>query len=116
MSIFIALVLLPSKWEWLFFLIPPFIAFSQGMSNPNMVAIISSITSPREQGEMMGIQQSVQSLALSIPPLIAGFLLNIDFRLPILASSFFIFIGWLIITLFRKKIETQILEVKEELI
>ena len=79
------------------------IAIGQGLSQPNFASIVSSIADKDTQGEMLGVQQSVQSVALIIPPLVAGFIVNIDYRLPILVSSFCLLLSWLVFFFFFKE-------------
>lgn len=93
LSLAVGAILLPHHAVW-FFLINPFIAIFQGISQPNQTSIVSSLAPAEAQGEIMGIQQSMQSFAFTIPPLIAGFLLNYDVRLPLLISALFILMAW----------------------
>ncbi len=89
----IGALLFPSQW-WMLLLINPFIAIFQGLSQPNQTSIVSSMTPPENQGEMLGIQQSIASLAFTIPPLIAGFIVSVDFRLPLIASAVVTLLAW----------------------
>jgi DHA1 family tetracycline resistance protein-like MFS transporter len=60
------------------------------------------------QGEILGIQQSVQSLAFAIPPIIAGVVVSIDVRLPIFLAGLSIFIAWLVFVFgFRSALYTH---------
>ncbi len=101
LSLAVVAILLPDK-VWLLFLINPFIAIFQGLTQPNQTSIVSVMTPPENQGEMLGIQQSLASLAFTIPPVIAGFVVNIDFRLPLVISSIFILLAWLTFYFFFK--------------
>ena len=42
----------------------------------------------------MGIQQSIASLAFTIPPLIAGVLVSFDVRLPLVAAAVVTLLAW----------------------
>lgn len=95
LSIGIALVLLPDQ-AWWFYVIAPVIAISQGITSPNMTSVISEQANAAQQGEILGINQSMQSLGQAIPPIIAGYLNAIDNRLPMIAATGFIFISWLV--------------------
>ncbi|EAZ80067.1 tetracycline resistance MFS efflux pump [Algoriphagus machipongonensis] len=88
-------VLLPSKASWLY-LISPFIAIFQGIIMPNIASLVSSKADEGRQGEMLGINQSMQSLGEVIPPFIAGTLFAINYNLPFITASLLIFIGWAI--------------------
>jgi MFS transporter, DHA1 family, tetracycline resistance protein len=78
------------------FLITPFIAISNGLTNPNITATISNKAARDSQGEIMGINQSIAALAQMIPPIAAGIVLSINLSLPILMASFFIFCAWMV--------------------
>lgn len=93
LAITIVAILLPRQW-WMLLLVNPFIAIFQGLSQPNQTSIVSSMTPPESQGEMLGIQQSIASLAFTIPPLIAGFIVSIDYRLPMLAAAAVTLLAW----------------------
>lgn len=94
LSIFLGLLILPDEFTWLM-LLQPFIAICQGLSLPNTTGLISNMASADQQGEILGIQQSVQSLAFMIPPVVAGIAVSIDFRLPMILASAFVFSAWL---------------------
>lgn len=72
---------------WLLYLLVPFVAIFQGLTQPNQISIVSSLASSENQGEILGIQQSLQSFAFTVPPVITGFLLNFDIRLPMAFSA-----------------------------
>jgi DHA1 family tetracycline resistance protein-like MFS transporter len=95
LSISLLAVLLPSKSSWLY-LISPFIAIFQGIIMPNLATVVSSQADEERQGEMLGINQSMQSLGEVIPPFIAGSLFAINYNLPFITASLIIFIGWII--------------------
>ncbi len=101
LSLALLLTLLPDSMAWLF-TVQPFIAICQGLTQPNITSIVSSLGTTENQGEILGIQASVQSLAFAIPPVLAGFISGIDYRLPVIAGSVSLMIGWLIFVLFFK--------------
>ncbi len=94
LSITILVILWPEHW-WLLLLINPFIAIFQGLTQPNQTSVVSALATRDTQGEILGIQQSIASFAFTIPPLIAGVLVTVDYRLPLVASAVVIFLGWL---------------------
>lgn len=57
---------------WELFLIAPFFAIANGLTFANMNGLISRSASPAIQGEILGINASVQSLAQVFPPLLSG--------------------------------------------
>lgn len=93
------LILLPDNPAWLYFIIP-FIAVLQGMYQPNTSAIISNLSGPDKQGEILGINQSMQSIAQMIPPLIAGFAASTNINLPTILSATATIIAWAVFVLF----------------
>ncbi|MBB6713967.1 MFS transporter [Clostridium gasigenes] len=103
LAIVLPMLLLPTKSIWIYAIIP-FIAIFQGLTQPNGTAIVSNQSDASTQGEILGVNQSVQSLAQAIPPIIAGFVTSIDLRLPIILGSVSILIGWLIFkALYKEK-------------
>lgn len=102
LSLVISSVFLPTK-SWMLFLIGPFIAIFNGLSTPNLTTIISNLAGPRAQGEMLGINQSVQAIAQFFPLIMGGVLAGVGIGYPILASSFVMLLAWLVfITQARK--------------
>ncbi len=104
-SLFIAAVLLPKNPAYLYFIIP-FYAMSNGLTNPNASAIVSNMAGKESQGEILGINQSIQSVGQALPPMISGALAGINTKLPIVAASILIFTAWVVfIAFFRKSTE-----------
>ncbi len=103
MGIALGLLLIPDKAVW-FYLINPLIATFQGISSPNMTSVISMQAGSERQGEILGINQSMQSLGQIIPPLIAGYINAIDVRLPLLAATVLTLLGWLVyVAVFQRR-------------
>jgi MFS transporter, DHA1 family, tetracycline resistance protein len=98
-SIAIMMMLIPNHASGLYFIIP-FLAVANGLTMPNMTGLISNITSREDQGEVLGVNQSVQALAMAIPPLIAGFFAAIYFVLPVIIGSLTILAAWLVFMIF----------------
>lgn len=94
-------LLIPDKSIYLYMLMP-FIAIANGLSYPNITATISNLADKKIQGEILGVNQSIQSLAQIIPPIIAGFIVSIDKSLPITVSAACLFAGWLLFFINRK--------------
>lgn len=112
LSLSLWLILGPSAL-WMLFVTQPMVALFQGLSQPNLTSIVSVLTPKDTQGEILGIQQSVQSLAFAIPPIIAGVVVSIDVRMPIFLAGLSIFIAWLVFVfgfrsaLYKQKVEGQ---------
>jgi len=67
----VLLFILPHQAWWLY-LITPLFSINNGLTMANFMAIISHSSDPKRQGEIMGINASVQSLSNAIPPLLTG--------------------------------------------
>jgi len=67
------LYFLPQLWWQLLFIVPIF-AIGNGVANANITALISRSAGPEIQGEVLGINSSVAALAMSIPPILSGFI------------------------------------------
>lgn len=90
----IPMVLLPVT-AWGILWVNPFIAIFQGLTAPNLTAVVSAQASPQEQGEILGINQSMISVGQLAPPLIAGYLNSLNGAYPIWAGGITILLGWL---------------------
>ena len=77
------------------YIVFPFIAIAYGMVGPNVTSMISNSVSEKIQGEVLGIQQSVNSLALLITPLIGGYVLNWGVKYPILIAAGAMGLAWI---------------------
>jgi DHA1 family tetracycline resistance protein-like MFS transporter len=85
-------LLLPTDAAWMYAIVP-FIAIFNGVTTPNLTAVISLHATPEERGSMLGIRQSMRAVAIAIPPIIAGFITTIAVDLPIWAAGVFTFLG-----------------------
>ena len=72
-------------------------ALTNGISMATLPALASRRASPDEQGEILGINTSVQALAQAIPPILSGFLAaKIAPSAPVYISGAVIAIGWVV--------------------
>ena len=102
LSLALAANLLPGESGWLY-LLTPLVAISQGIIMPNMTSVISSRAGYGKQGEVLGINQSMQSLGEIIPPFIAGYLNALNINLPLLSAAVLVFVAWLIYMMVARK-------------
>lgn len=102
MAVAMLLIMLPDSYVWIF-VFHPLLAVAQGLTQPNITAVISNTGTAQNQGETLGMQSSVQSLAFAIPPIIAGFISAINYNLPIIVGSTFIALSWVVFILFFQK-------------
>lgn len=75
------LFFIPSHWRGLLF-ITPFMTCFIALTMANLTALISRSVEPGVQGEVLGINASVQALATGIPPVLAGLISGLNPNLP----------------------------------
>jgi predicted MFS family arabinose efflux permease len=68
-------------------MVAPLIPISVGLTNANSVALVSRSAPGNIQGEVLGINASVQALAQSIPAALVGYLGGISQNIPILVAA-----------------------------
>lgn len=96
--------------EWQLYALTPLVALGMGLSQPNMIAIVSSLADRKSQGEILGINQSVQSLAIGTPPLFAGILAAYSIYLPIVGASVFVLAAWVVFVFVFSKQKPQVFQ------
>ena len=69
------------------YVINALIAIAFGLTSPNLTALVSNEAPNDRQGEVLGINQSVNSVGQLVPPLIGGFILALGTHYPILAGG-----------------------------
>ncbi len=94
MSSSILLLIIPDK-SWYLYITMALIAISQGITSPNVTALVSNLADDSVQGEVLGINQSVQALAQSVPPVIGGLTVAFNMNLPIILASIVVLIAWI---------------------
>jgi DHA1 family tetracycline resistance protein-like MFS transporter len=103
LAISVGVLLIPDQSFW-FYILNPLIALSQGITSPNLTTVVSGQAGAKQQGEILGINQSMQSIGAALPPLIAGYLNALNGNLPILTGSILIFAGWAVfVFIFNQK-------------
>lgn len=70
-GLLILAVFLSPVSSWLYFIVP-FFAMAIGLSQSNLTGLLSRSATSSTQGQVLGISGSVNALAMTIPPLIAG--------------------------------------------
>ncbi len=93
------LLVLPTHAWWLYGILP-FVAIFQGLTQPNITSVVSNVTGKESQGEALGINQSLQSLAMTLPPLIAGGLAARHSEIPIILGGLVTIVGWAVYIVF----------------
>lgn len=92
-GISVFLFFLPHVW-WQLLLVVPVLAISNGLTFANITALISKSVGPEVQGEILGINSSVAALAMSIPPILSGFIAaDLGANTPIYIAGIVLLIG-----------------------
>jgi len=86
LAISIYALTIPNDKTILYFILP-IVAISNGFIGPNLQTIISNSADQSAQGEIFGINQSVQALGSAAAPLISGFLFSISNSLPLIVAA-----------------------------
>lgn len=87
-------------WLWLYV---PLQQFAIALFWPTAAAVVSNSVGEDVQGEILGVLQSVDSLAFSVSPLIAGPLLGISTSMPIFIGGSAMFMAAMVLGVFLKK-------------
>jgi DHA1 family tetracycline resistance protein-like MFS transporter len=83
--------------RWLLFSISALQVIFVSLTNNNSTSLISKSAGPNIQGEILGINVSVQALAQFIPPVLSGFIATLlTPGAPVLVASIFIIIAGLV--------------------
>jgi DHA1 family tetracycline resistance protein-like MFS transporter len=106
MSLTILIVIIPKNSLYLYITMP-LVAITQGITSPNITALISNLSNDDSQGETLGLNQSMQSLANAIPPIIAGIVVSFNIKTPTIIASIFVLIAWIIFILKRNLLQVK---------
>ncbi len=88
------LIFVSIKSFWIIALALPLIAFPESLIYPNIASMVSTLSRKDEQGEMLGILNSVQWASVGILPLFSGAIVANYTLMPILFSSALIFVSF----------------------
>ena len=80
----------------------PLIAIFNGMTIANTSSLVSMSASRKSQGEVLGIDASVQALAQAIPAIMAGYVATFGIAKPVIVGGFVILAGGIIFNVFYK--------------
>lgn len=99
----IALFFAPSTGWGLLFIVP-FFAMFIGLVQANFLSLISRSVSSEQQGQMLGVNSSINTLGQSLPPIMSGYLAAIlTPSAPIIISAILILFSGLIFVVYYKK-------------
>lgn len=91
------LIHLVPRASWQLFLVVPIFAISNGLSVSNLTSLISRSADRSVQGEVMGINSSIQALAQALPPIVSGFIAaRFSASVPTVVAGLLIIMGGLI--------------------
>jgi len=80
----------------------PFIAVFNGLTMANSSAVVSLSANKQEQGELLGIEASVQALAQSVPAAISGYVATMGVGMPVIVGGCTIIAGGVIYNIFYR--------------
>jgi DHA1 family tetracycline resistance protein-like MFS transporter len=83
-------------------MVAPFIAIFNGMTFANATSLISMSASAKNQGEVLGIDASVQALGQSIPAIISGYVATFGIAAPVVVGGATIIFAGLVFNIFYK--------------
>jgi DHA1 family tetracycline resistance protein-like MFS transporter len=83
-------------------MVAPFIAIFNGLTIANATALVSSSVGPEIQGEVLGIEASVQALAQSIPAIISGYVATLGVSVPVVVGGATVITGGLMFNFLYK--------------
>ena len=83
-------------------LVAPLIAVFNGLTMANSTALVSISADKTEQGEVLGIEASVQALAQAIPAVISGYIATIGINMPVIVGGAVIIFGGIFYNVFYR--------------
>jgi DHA1 family tetracycline resistance protein-like MFS transporter len=76
-------------------MVAPLIAIFNGLTMANVSALVSLSAGPEMQGEVLGIEASVQAAAQAIPAIISGYIATMGINMPVIVGGVVVLVGWL---------------------
>ncbi len=104
-TIGLACTLLPPSYPWIFATIP-LVAIGQGLTFPTLQALISNRAAPEIQGEILGINQSLQNLGFAIAQVLGAYISGINYHSTTVAAVLCAGVGFLLYLGFNKQLLT----------
>lgn len=95
------LQLLPNNTTQLL-LVAPLIALFNGQFVANAGALVSLTAGPQQQGEVLGIEASVQAIAQAIPAIIGGYVATMGVTMPVIVGASTLLVGAVLFALFYR--------------
>ena len=92
-------------------MVAPFIAIFNGLTIANATALVSKSVGPEIQGEVLGIDSSVQALAQAVPAIISGYVATLGINIPVLVGASVILTGGILFNIFYRQPKTVLHQV-----
>lgn len=83
-------------------MVAPLISIFNGLTTTNAMALVSLSANNQEQGEVLGIEASIQALAQAVPAIISGYVATMGVRMPVIVGGFTVLAGALVFILFYR--------------
>lgn len=111
-------ILVPSTHREFLWLVVPIFALFQGLTQANSTSLISKSGESDKKGQILGINSSIQALAQTIPPIIAGFVAAgsgiLKAELPLIIASIIMTLAGVVFTIFYKQNSPNISNQKDK--
>jgi len=82
-----AMPFIPTDMFWIQLVALTFTAFANGCITPSILGLLSNFVSAKEQGKMLGLNQSAGALARVFGPALGGILYDLNFHVPYIAGG-----------------------------
>jgi DHA1 family tetracycline resistance protein-like MFS transporter len=92
-------------------MVAPFIAIFNGLTIANSTALVSKSVGPEIQGEVLGIDSSIQALAQAVPAIISGYVATLGINVPVLVGASVILVGGILFNTFYRQPKTVLHQV-----
>lgn len=83
-------------------IVAPAIAIFNGLTLANATALVSRSVGPEIQGEVLGIDSSVQALAQAIPAIMSGYIATFGINVPVIVGGSVIIFGGIVFNVFYR--------------
>jgi MFS transporter, DHA1 family, tetracycline resistance protein len=83
-------------------MVAPFIAIFNGLTIANATSLVSSYATAKNQGEILGVDASVQALAQAGPAILSGYVATLGITQPVTYGGSIVIVGGLFYILFYK--------------
>jgi DHA1 family tetracycline resistance protein-like MFS transporter len=88
------ILLLPTQ-GWMMYLLIPLVSIPSGLTTPNLASLVSNAAPADLQGETLGIQQSVQTMAQFVASVAGGYALGFGVDMALVLASGFTAVAWM---------------------